>query len=285
MNNEIKTNKIIAIIFSKSRAMQLDCCLKTLYKQCQDVERIDISVLYTTTSEGHEKSYDILEQTYLDVNFIKENNFKENLLEVIDNKTNVLFVVDDTIFIDEFYVADMADALTYCHNEYVLGASLRLGLNTTYCYPLNKDQEVPELINGWYGLKKFDWTKAKYDFNYPLEISSSFYRLKDLYSILETGNYNNPNELEYLLSINSVIFHKKYLLCYENSVAFSNPINKVQNVNKNKFAVEHSYSAEYLLSMFLDEFRIETTSFEDFMPHGCHEETELLFVKGENKND
>jgi len=86
MNNEIKTNKIIAIIFSKSRAMQLDCCLKTLYKQCQDVERIDISVLYTTTSEGHEKSYDILEQTYLDVNFIKENNFKENLLEVIDNK-------------------------------------------------------------------------------------------------------------------------------------------------------------------------------------------------------
>jgi len=275
-------NKTIVIIFSKNRAMQLDCCLKTLYKQCQDIDKIDISVLYTTTSEKHQKSYDILEQTYLDVNFIKENNFKEDLLVLIQDKNHILFVVDDTIFVDEFYIADMVDTLTYNHNEYALGVSLRLGLNTTYCYPLNKVQKIPELINGWYGLKKFDWIKAEYDFNYPLELSSSFYRLKDLGSLLKTLHYSNPNELEYLLSINSRIFNKNYLLCYENSVAFSNPVNKVQNVNNNRVATEHNYSIEYLLSMFLDEFRIETTNFEDFMPHGCHEETEFLFVKEKN---
>ena len=189
------------------------------------------------------------------------------------------FLVDDTIFIDEFYVADMVDALTYHHNEYVLGASLRLGINTTYCYPLDQTQEVPVLVNGWYGLSKFDWTKAEHDFNYPLELSSSLYRLKDLRSILENGCYNNPNELEYLLSINSGIFHKNYLLCYENSVAFSNPVNRVQKINNNKFALEYSYDVELLLEMFLDEFRIETTVFEDFLPHGCHEETEFLFIK------
>ena len=134
-------------------------------------------------------------------------------------------------------------------------------------------------------LSKFDWTKAEYDFNYPLELSSSLYRLKDLYPILKNGCYNNPNELEYLLSINSGIFKKNYLLCYENSVAFSNPINRVQKTNNNKFALEYSYDVELLLEMFLDEFRIETTVFEDFMPHGCHEETEFLFIKGENEND
>ena len=276
-------NKIITIIFSKNRAMQLDCCLKTFYKQCQDAKRTEIFVLYTTTSGTHEKSYTILEQEYPNISFIQENNFKEDLLEIISNKTHILFVVDDTIFIDEFYILDLVDALTYHHNEYVLGASLRLGRNTTYCYPLNKYQKVPELINGWYGLSKYDWTKAEYDFSYPLELSSSLYRLKDLFFILENGCYNNPNELEYLLSINSGIFHKNYLLCYENSVAFSNPINKVQETNNNKFAVKYSYSAEHLLSMFLENFRIETTSFEDFISHGCHEETELLFVKGENK--
>ena len=275
-------NKTIAIIFSKNRAMQLDCCLKTLYKQCQDVNNIDISILYTTTSEDHEKSYDILKQTHCDVDFIEENDFKENFLNIIQDRTHVLFVVDDTIFINEFYVADMADALEYNHNEYVLGASLRLGRNTKYCYPLDRLQKIPKLINGWYGLSKFDWEKAEYDFNYPLELSSSLYRLKDLMSIMETLHYNNPNELEYLLSINKGIFNKSYLLCYKNSVAFSNPVNKVQNVNNNKFATEHNYSPEYLLSMFLDGFRIEITVFEDLMPHGCHEEIEFLFTKGGN---
>ena len=272
----------MAIIFSKNRAMQLDTCIKTLYKQCQDVDNIDVSVLYATTSEAHEKSYDILVQEYPDISFIKENNFKEDLLEIISDKTHVLFIVDDTVFIDEFYIADIIDALEYSHNEYVLGASLRLGINTIYCYPLNKNQQPPELINGWFGLKKFDWTKAEYDFGYPLELSSSLYRLKDLCFLLENGCYNNPNELEYLLNINLGIFHKNYLLCYENSVAFSNPVNKVQNINNNKFATEYSYGTEFLVDIFLDGFRIETTNFENFMPNGCHEETELLFVKEKN---
>lgn len=262
--------------------MQLDCCLKTFYRECLDADKINVFILYTTTNKNHERAYDILEQEYPDVSFIKESNFKEDLLEITSGNVHLLFIVDDTIFIDEFYIADMTDSLAYRHNKYTLGVSLRLGTNTTYCYPLSKTQQIPKLINGWYGLQKFDWTKAEYDFNYPLELSSSLYRYNDLKFILEQTYYNNPNELEYLLSINSVVVKKDYLLCYENSMAFSNPLNKVQNTNNNKFAIESIHTPEFLLSMFLDEFRIETTMFEEFMPSGCHEEIEFLFIKEKN---
>jgi len=272
-------NSVTAIVFSKNRAMQLDLCLKTFRKQCQDIERIDISILYKTTTQKHKNSYDILKDNYPKINFIKENNFKEDLLNIIDGNTHVLFIVDDTIFIDRFYIGDMVDALEYTHNEYVLGVSLRLGKNTTRCYPFNKTQKIPNFMNGWFGFQKFDWQKGQYDFGYPLELSSSMYRLSDLRFILKSAYYNNPNELEYLLSSNAVVIHKKYLLCYHTSVAFSNPVNRVQETNHNRFATEYKYTSEFLVDLFLDKFRVDATAFENFISNGCHHESEFLFVK------
>jgi len=270
-------NNIVAIIFSKNRAMQLDLCLHTLYQQCQDIDRLDISVLYTTTTQKHTNSYDILKNNYHGIDFIQEDDFKKDLLNIINNNTHVLFIVDDTIFVDNFYIGNMVDALGYRHNEHTLGISLRLGRNTTHCYPLNKIQEIPIFINGWFGFKKFNWQKERYDFNYPLELSSSMYRVKDLEFILRRTYYNNPNELEYLLSSNTVTIHKEYLLCYDISVAFSNPINRVQKTNNNKFATIHEYTPEFLVDLFLDDFRIDPTAFENFISNGCHHEVEFLF--------
>ena len=188
-------------------------------------------------------------------------------------------MVDDTIFVDEFYIGDMIDALDYRHNEYVLGISLRLGENTKHCYQLDKVQQIPNFVNGWFGFQKFNWTKEQHDFNYPLELSSSMYRYSDLKFILGQTYYSNPNELEYLLSINSGVIKKDYLLCRYTSVAFSNPVNRVQNTNNNRFATESTYTPETLLDLFLEGFRIETTAFENFISNGCHEEVEFLFIK------
>lgn len=279
MNYKTKT-----VVFSKNRAMQLDCCLTTLHKQCQDISNLNISVLYTTTNDLHEKSYNILKKDYPNINFVKENNFQEDLLNIVLGSTHILFCVDDTIFTDQFFIADMVDALEYPHNEYVLGVSLRLGKNTVHCYPLDKNQLVPNFMNGWFGFNKFDWTKGTYDFNYPLDLSSSMYRKKDLNFILKHAEYNNPNQLEHLLHINANMYDKNYLLCFKTSVAFSNPTNRVQEVNNNKFAF-NGYSPEFLLDLFLEGFRIETTGFEDFISDGCHEEIEYLFIgkQGANK--
>ena len=277
------TDSAIMVIFSKDRAMQLNCCIDTLHKQCQDIDNIPVNVIYTTTNNDHERSYDILKENYPDINFIKENDFKKDLLDSLIGKTHVLFIVDDTIFVDEFYIGDMVDALEYKHNEYALGVSLRLGKNTTHCYPLNKDQKIPDFVYGWFGLSKFDWKKSEYDFNYPLELSSSLYRIDDLRSIFTLISYNNPNELEYLLSINSFMIKKNYLLCFDTSVAFSNPVNKVQKTNNNRCAIDHSYSSEFLLGLFLEGFRIDITAFENFISLGCHHEVEFLFINLKEK--
>ena len=74
--------KVVAIIFSKNRALQLDLCLRTLQLHCADIHKIsDVNVLYKA-DDHHKESYEILKREYPDVNFVEEVSFKQDLLEI-----------------------------------------------------------------------------------------------------------------------------------------------------------------------------------------------------------
>ena len=78
----------------------------------------------------------------------------------------------------------------------------------------------------------FDWTSGESDFAYPLEVSSSVYRVSDIEPLLKHLDFSNPNILEATLDANKSTYQatKPNLLCYGSSVAFCNPANKVQTV-------------------------------------------------------
>ena len=69
---------------------------------------------------------------------------------------------------------------------------------------------------------KYDWTSAERDFGYPLEVSSSLYRVKDIYPILVQIHFRNPNTLEDQLAANKHIYVKTRpnLLCGKLSLTF-----------------------------------------------------------------
>jgi hypothetical protein len=133
-------NKVAIIILSKNRAMQLDCCLRTLKENCLDLNcengEETVSVLIKTDKAVHQISYIKLAQEYPNINFINEINFKEDLLRIVKDKDYVLFICDDNVFTHLFSLAEMIDALK--ENPYALGFSLRLGTNIEYCYSLDK---------------------------------------------------------------------------------------------------------------------------------------------------
>src|SRR4030042_1966805 len=47
-------------------------------------------------------------------------------------------------------------------HPYAIGFSLRLGKNTTYCYPLDKGQRLPEFQTIEQDILKYNWTNAEY---------------------------------------------------------------------------------------------------------------------------
>ena len=262
-------DEVQVIIFSKNRSLQLEACLHSFYDNC--VEKVDINVLYTTTNDDHENSYKKLQKTYKNVVFLQEKSFKSDLLGILTDKTYVLFVCDDAIFTDSFSLQKTIDFLK--RHSKTIGFSFRLGTNTQYCYSHNMPQDLPEYTL-YDNIMLFDWTTAQLDFQYPVELSSSIYKIDDILPILDQCEYKNPNDLEWVFYINLNYFAnlKQLLGCFEISVAFCNPINKVQNVNNNRSGENYEFNSENLLKIFNKGYRIDLSNFKGFVSSACHQE-------------
>ena len=273
------SNPFVTVIFSKDRPMQLDLTLRTNRKHCVEKNARNEIVLYKTSNDRYEKAYEQLSSEHPQVQFLKENNFKLNLYECIKKKSQVLFLVDDCIFTRKYSIDNISSFLDICDG--VLGFSLRLGLNTKICYPLYIENDIPHMQKLGVNIYAFSWKEAGAgDFSYPLELSSSAYRIRDIKAIIEGLHYTNPNQLEWVM-YNYVpkLVNKPFLLSYETSPAFCDPVNRVQEENNNRVGSNSEYSLENLLDLYEQGYRIDDEPFNDFISNGCHQERELTFRK------
>ena len=270
-------NKTVAIIFSKNRALQLDILIKSLYNCLDDFSELDIKILYKTTSDRHKKSYETLQSEWPDIQYIEETNFKNDLLNAIDGYEYILFLVDDTIICNRFNLDEIIKILDK-YND-IFGFSLRIGKNTDYCFSCNSYQNVPMTREITKDISKYYWTFAQYDFFYVAEVSSSIYRAKDILGIIENKEFINPNQLEDRLFFNlgKFVVLKPRMACYNQSVAFANPLNKVQTTNiSNRSGEEDKYSPEKLLEIYEKGGRIHSDQFYGLVTHSAHQLVELF---------
>ena len=163
-----------------------------------------------------------------------QGQFIRKLIPVPSADRYILFLVDDNMFVRDFKLGRRAGALQSTPDA--LGVSLRLGKNTTYCYAHDHAQRLPEFSFQTGGFLKFNWTKAEFDFGYPLEVSSSVYRAKEIVPLVCGLNFRNPNDLEGHMAAHSRWYKTKFpfLLCKEKSITFCNPINIVQTTTENR---------------------------------------------------
>lgn len=189
----------------------------------------------------------------------------------------VLFLVDDTLFVRTVNLGMVAAALQT--NADALGFSLRLGRNTVQNYALGRAQQLPDFQVLGQGVLKYDWTTADGDFGYPLEISSSVYRLRDVAPLVSGLRFRDPNTLESELSLQAKGLARRMhaMLCPECSVAFCAPLNRVQKVFENRAGHAPEWSPGRLADKFDEGFRVDVAALDGFVPSGCHQEVELPF--------
>ncbi|MFM8321015.1 MAG: hypothetical protein ACKOC5_08890, partial [Chloroflexota bacterium] len=254
---------LAAIVFSRDRAMQLDALLRSFFLHRQDDAPLEISVLYAATTPAFAAQYRDLSrerwpgQAYARLHFVRQANFYRDVFRLLmgtcytslaplyyrvtlqrrlglqrwagcwplrSQAEIVLFLVDDSLFVRPFSLAQAAGCLR--DHPDLLGFSLRLGRNTGYCYTRDRPQELPQFSELQPGIVHFDWTRAQGDFAYPLEVSSSVYRLADVLQSLQTKPFDNPNELEDAISAGAERFRaqRPRLACLELSAAFPGPV-------------------------------------------------------------
>jgi hypothetical protein len=288
-----------AVIFSKDRAMQLHATLSSFAARCTDATDARVSVIFKASAPDYLEAYGLLRaelEQRLKIEWIQEDDFKKDLLKAagvephsgwlsfFSNRSSsvphdyLLFMVDDSIYINDFQLDTIRAALS--ETPRALGFSLRLGRNTTYCYPSGCKQSLPPFRESLHKVLRFSWREQTYDFNYPLEVSSSIYRTKDIESLLRMLPYSNPNRLEQGLSVSSRLFARRRpeLLCFDHSVAFCAPVNKVQTVLDNRAGEDNGHSVEELNALFLKGFRIDIESLRGFDPGAAHQEIDLPLV-------
>ncbi len=276
VEGDIKPFKLVGVIFSKDRAMQLQGTLDSFYLNCRDAQNIDLVVLYRTTSELHHGQYKQLKKKYNKVLFLEEYSFKKQLNSVVKTYEYVLFLVDDNIFIRPFGLQDICSHLE--NDEQTLGFSLRLGRNTNFCYPFDEAQTVPPFVEIDIDVLRYSWPGQQYDFGYPLEVSSSVFRCKDMVPLLEQCEFSNPNELEGMMDRAKQNYEfRPYLLTFENSVTFCNPVNIVQRVCKNRHGVVNNYTSEQLAEEFSKNRKIDVEKYIGLPTNAAHREAQLYF--------
>jgi hypothetical protein len=295
--------------------MQLDALLQSLLRQCADPTLPRLHVLYAASSPQFRRQYTELEHDWQDrlpVTFLAEREFRSDLLGILNLPLSpdrvpaspvaravrwlfglrllvpfvskpwkfVVFLVDDSIFVRRFSLRSAVQTLR--SRRQAIGFSLRLGRNTTTCYALDCPQTLPPFTPVSDEILAFDWTEASCDFGYPLELSSSIYTVTTVAGLLSGAEFTNPNTLESRMWVAAADFRTKgrqpELLCYAESVAFCNAVNRVQTAFENRSGEAPDMSATSLADKYDSGLRIDTDALSGFTPSACHGDTPFTFV-------
>jgi hypothetical protein len=269
------------VIFSKNRACQLELLLRSIKEKFVKWNENRISILYKSTTEEFDAGYSLLMKLHPEFNFIREHNFKNDLIQLVTRADEyTMFLVDDNVFIRRFGLEE-TPIKTFMYHEDILTVSLRMAPYISKCYTQKRDVKIPKLHNflwNWIDAANNDLFHGyPSDWGYPMSVDGHLFRTFDIISTIENAPYKAPNTFESYLAANSPR-NRKSMLCFEKAKILNIPANKVQEENGNHAGVTCLLTAEEINSKFLKGAIIDTNGIYDLMTPSPHFEMNLNFT-------
>lgn len=215
------------VIFSKNRGCQLELALRSL----------TITVLYTCDPQ-FEEGYELVRSMYPSVDFVREGNFKDQLLSLLEDYP--MWLCDDDVEI-QHPTLDCKEFKEFQSNDSIVCLSMRM------CAAHNRpgNRSGPMYANMW------DWTKCQHSWGYPMSVSAHVYRKEDIKPIMEREDFFDPSSLEIILRRNTP--DKPLMICLDRPNIINNLANQVQT--RYRFRNLH-IPLTYLEEKFLTGYRI-----------------------------
>lgn len=289
MNTEKGLN---VIVWSFDRPMQLKLCLDSLLEHFQEAKNSSISVVYKASSAQFIAGYDELRYQYQErekagapkVNFIFETNFYLMTSMAFGYHPQTMFVVDDQIFFDDFSVTDPIFQLHLREPSKYFTISLRLDPTKNYCYPVDRNQAIPELKEVAPEALAWSWNGQEMDWGYVASLDGNIYHtqpIRNLFARIQPQQVTNPNAFEMLLNAaaaQGAVTYPSQNLCYPKAKTCSLPINKVQTMFDNR--AESTFTAQNLLTQWLNKEIIDSENVKDQVRNapGAHVPVTIKFI-------
>lgn len=266
-----------AIVFSRDRACQLDLLLRSLHAYAADLE--PVQVIYHATTAEHERGYWHISDEHPKVQLLPSDNgvveyTREALLEATPPYAMDMacFLTDDSVFYRQVTVPRVLDTAVLCH-------SLRLGLNTTWCYPHDRTQQLPDLADNE-GQISWQWVGADGDFGYPGSLDGHVFRGTHLRRMLRLApDSANPNQLEDHFNRwcrTQLAVEYPLMTAASTSSLVGIPVNRVNETHPNRNGERFSSSPQTLLQRYLNGERLTLPTALDV--RGAHQELPLVFA-------
>lgn len=247
--------------------MQLDACLRSIERHAPYAG--SIAAIYTASTPDFEEGYRRLEHSER-VRLVREGDFQADLLRQLEAAGEyIVFHTDDDVFFRS------PPGAPFVPDGYV-AFSLRLGRNTTYCYTLDRSQNLPSFA-ATDGVLAWDWRRAECDFAYPLSVNGHVFRTELFRRLIDGRRFRQPNELEHELN------KRRYLappglLAFEQSSVVSIPANLVNVGWANRFGSDDALSADALNARLLAGERIDLDGIDFSSVDAAHTELDLPFT-------
>lgn len=271
------------IIFSFDRPLQLYALLESVEKHVQNVG--DVQVIYRSSNERYECAYQNVFKRFVLAVPVKQSDtpqadFKPLLLKSLSETSHeyVIFAVDDIVVQDHIDLDKCVAALEYTG---AYGFYLRLGQNLTYCYTLNKPQQVPPLQEVMDGIYAWTFSTAEHDWAYPNTVDMTVYRKTDIQPDLNALRYIAPNSCEGAWAQMAHRIMDKKGICYAHSKMVNLPLNMVQvewNNRNEGSSNENSFSAPNLLELFEQGLKMNIEPLQDLQNTSAHMAYTPVFI-------
>ena len=252
------------IVFSKDRAAQLELFIRSMKEFFKEFNDCDIKILYTYSNYEYETGYNKLKIIHSEHNikYIKETKFQNDLIFLFDkSKPFTVFFVDDNVFKEPFSLEDK-EFKTFSSRKDILTLSLRLHPRLNYCYPANIYMNTPKFDNDFI----YEWINQMGCYGYPYSLDGNIFNTLDLIYYLYNIHYNGPNDLESQMAMNPMKYKTK-MMCYNKSIIFNIPFNKVQNYNNNRHC---DITSKFLNDNFLNNKIINLEPYKHYENKSTH---------------
>lgn len=271
-------NNLSVLVFSKNRPMQLMALLESMFAN-SNIDPRNCHVLYKCSDE-YFVPYMEVASSYPEINWIAEWNFNDQVRNFVFNANKfICFLTDDDVFKKQVDVRYCIDAMTnsvYSQNS--IAFSLRLGKHLTRCFSTNSSQRLPESFQRFgNGVLAWRYKGTDWDWNYPLSVDGHIFQRDMFMEILNSipNSWNSPNTFEGLLSHTHPFLKKEWMFCFEESIVFNIPHNKVQKEVDNL----HSGGSEKdLLDLWIEGKKIDVRTFQGYINSAAHEQVDFSFI-------
>jgi len=269
------------VAFSYNRPIQLYALLESI--ECYVTGLNQVHVIYRSTDQDYETAYQEVKKSFPSVIFHKQGihprkDFKPLTLKATFESPSkyILFAVDDIIVKD---FIDIKKSIKLLEKTKAYGFYFRLGQNLNWCYTLNKPQANPKFIHIQNDVYAWHIKSGQHDWGYPNTVDMTLYRKKDVELDLRAMNYYAPNPLEGQWSGRAYKIRRenKMGLCYNTTKIVNLPLNRVQDVYKNRHM--GTLDTKELLDIFNQGEKIDIASLFKIQNKSAHMDYEPTFIK------